>query len=433
MRLSGWGNYPVIDAQPLWCHDTGGLKQSLRKTDGLIARGNGRSYGDSALYDRFVPMRRFDRFSGFDENTGLLVCDAGVLLSDIIESFLPRGWFLGVTPGTRLITVGGAIASDVHGKNHHVAGCFSETVAWIDLLTADGNIIRTGPDNDPDLFFATCGGMGLTGIIRQAAFYLKKVPSSVIDQAIVKTRNLEETFAAFEQNAEAPYSVAWIDCLQTGGRLGRALLMTGDFSDDGGRLVYHKKKIIDVPFNLPAFTLNSFSVRAFNALYYNMAPNGTSQKRVDVDSFFYPLDAVGNWNRIYGKRGFVQYQFILPKTSSFSGLEKILGEIARHRQGSFLAVLKLHGPENQCPLSFPLEGYSLALDFKLTPGLFSFLNRLDAVMLDHGGRTYLTKDARVNRDTFEKGYERLESFRAVRDRVDPGHVFRSLQSERLGL
>ena len=283
MKLSGWGRYPVIEATPLRFHDVETLGQAVRAAERLIAYGNGRSYGDSALAKQYAPLRSFDRLLGFDEHTGLLTCEAGVLLSEIIELFLPRGWFLKVTPGTKLITVGGAIASDVHGKNHHVEGCFGETVERLWLMLADGQIVPCSRTENQELWLATCGGMGLTGIIVQASFYLKPVHSQTIEQITVKTGNLQETFEAFEAYADQPYSVAWIDCLARGKSLGRSVLMTGDFAGDGD-LGYSPKRQLSVPCDFPAFALNRWSVKAFNTLYYAKVKPGVSRQRVGVDT-----------------------------------------------------------------------------------------------------------------------------------------------------
>jgi FAD/FMN-containing dehydrogenase len=430
MKYSAWGRFPVIDAVPVLFEDNTTLVNSILDSHYLIPFGNGRSYGDSALAPRFVPMRSRDRMLSFDENAGLLVCEAGVLLSEIIAAFLPKGWFLKITPGTKLISVGGAIASDVHGKNHHVEGCFSECVDSMRILLPDGET-RSCSKGD-ELFRATCGGMGLTGVILDATLSLKRVGSIHIDQTTIKTHNLRETFDAFERYSSKPYSVAWIDCLAKGDEMGKCLLMVGDFCNDGD-FEYVEKKRLNVPCEFPSFALNNLSVRAFNRLYYQKAPSGVSHQKVDIDTFFYPLDAINNWNRIYGKNGFTQYQFILPKDVSFDGLSEILNTIAASGKGSFLAVLKLYGAANENYLSFPMEGYSLALDFKIEKGLFRLLDQLDQVVLRYGGRIYLTKDVRVSRDTFECGYPRLDVFRAFRKKMGMDEKFNSLQSKRLGL
>jgi FAD/FMN-containing dehydrogenase len=431
MKLSGWGNYPAIEGELFVFETEEHLKRLLAEKSPLIPFGNGRSYGDSALYERVIDCRGSDLMLGFDSDTGLLRCRAGILLDDIIRVFLPKGWFLSVTPGTRLITVGGAIAADVHGKNHHVKGCFSSCVKSFRLMTHEGAVMCSRAENR-DLFLATCGGMGLTGVVTEAEIYLKKAGSSRIEQTMIKTANLSETFEAFEKYSDAPYSVAWIDCLGSGEKTGRCLLMTGDFAA-AGSLAVKRKKAVTVPFNFPAFTLNSLSVKAFNSLYYSKAPSGVSKSAVDVNAFFYPLDSLNRWNRIYGSKGFVQYQFILPKSVSFDGLSEILREISSSGKGSFLAVMKLYGPENDNYLSFPVEGYSLALDFRVESGLFPLLNRLDKLVVKNGGRIYLAKDARMSREVFEAGYPQAEIFRDIRKKYGFGAKFRSLQSERLGL
>jgi len=274
--------------------------------------------------------------------------------------------------------------------------------------------------------------MGLTGIILQASFYLKRVRSRFIEQTTIKTKNLLETFEAFERSADRPYSVAWIDCLNTGDAMGRSILMTGDFAGDGD-LTYRSSQGPSIPFYFPGFVLNKMSVKAFNAVYYRKAKNGQASRRVSVDGFFYPLDAIGNWNRIYGKNGFTQYQFILPKAASYDGLTEILKLIAGAGSGSFLAVLKLYGNENDNYLSFPLEGYGLALDFKIEKKLFGLLDQLDKIVVDFGGRIFLTKDVRVSREVFERGYPRVKSFREVRRKYNLDTRFNSLQSRRLEL
>jgi len=430
MSFISWGMYPKIKNTVFEFDEEETLKQIIHENDDLIPYGNGRSYGDSALSSNIINVKPKNYFIKFDEESGLLHTQAGVLLADILESFVPRGWFLKVTPGTKLITIGGAIASDVHGKNHHIEGCFSECVEEFNLMLPNGEIklVKKGDE----LFKATCGGMGLTGVILDAKISLKKINSQYINQTTIKTKNLKETFDAFEKYSHLPYSVAWIDCLAKDEDIGKCLLMVGDFADDGD-LNFKEKKKKTIPFNFPSFALNNLSVKAFNWMYYKKAPNGESQQKVDIDTFFYPLDAINNWNRIYGKNGFTQYQFILPKEKSYEGLEKILGTIANSGKGSFLAVLKLYGKANKNYLSFPMEGYSLALDFKIEKGLFELLDRFDEIVLEYGGRIYLAKDVRVSKETFEKGYPNIEKFRAFRKKNGMSEKFVSLQSKRVGI
>ena len=432
MLCTAWGNYPKIECNRYQFKTPNQLRDILKSKAPLIPYGNGRSYGDSALASNIIETRQRDYFLDFDESRGLLSVESGVLLSEILEHFIPRGWFLQVTPGTKLITVGGAIASDVHGKNHHKVGCFSSCVEEFDIMLPSGEVVTCSPKDTPTLWRATCGGQGLTGVILNAKIYLKRINSKYIKQTTIKTANLKETFEAFEEYSYMPYSVAWIDCLAKGEDIGRSLLMVGDFDSDG-ELDYRLKDTKTIPIDFPTFALNSWSVKAFNMLYYGKVKEKISNQRVDIDTFFYPLDAINHWNRIYGKKGFTQYQFILPKESSFEGLQKILKAISDSGKGSFLAVLKLYGKANSNWLSFPMEGYSLALDFKIEDGLFELLDRLDKIVIEYGGRIYLTKDARVSKEVFEKGYPDIDKFREFREKNRMQEVFESLQSKRVGI
>ena len=432
MSFMSWGMYPKVKNTIFKFDKKKTLRKIINEHDKLIPCGNGRSYGDSALNSNIVDVRSKNYFIDFNEETGLLHVQAGVLLSEILESFVPRGWFLKVTPGTKFITVGGAIASDIHGKNHHIEGCFSECIKEFKIMLADGEVVTCSKEATPNLFKATCGGQGLTGIILDAKIYLKKINSQYINQTTIKTKNLKETFKAFEEYQDKPYSVAWIDCLAKGDKIGKCLLMVGDFRDDG-KLDYKMKKQKSIPFNFPSFTLNNWSVRVFNWLYYGKVKESASKQIVDIDSFFYPLDAIGHWNRIYGKNGFTQYQFILPKETSYEGLEEILSAISKSGKGSFLAVLKLYGKANDNYLSFPMEGYSLALDFKIEKGLFDLLDKLDEIVVKYKGRIYLAKDVRVSKKTFEKGYPKIEPFRQYRKENKMDGKFQSLQSKRVGI
>jgi len=432
MSFMSWGMYPKVKNTIFKFDKKKTLRKIINEHDKLIPCGNGRSYGDSALNSNIVDVRSKNYFIDFNEEIGLLHIQAGVLLSEILESFVPRGWFLKVTPGTKFITVGGAIASDIHGKNHHIEGCFSECIKEFKIMLADGEVVTCSKEAIPNLFKATCGGQGLTGIILDAKIYLKKINSQYINQTTIKTKNLKETFKAFEEYQDKPYSVAWIDCLAKGDKIGKCLLMVGDFRDDG-KLDYKVKKQKSIPFNFPSFVLNNWSVRVFNWLYYGKVKQKLSKQIVDIDTFFYPLDAIGHWNHIYGKNGFTQYQFILPKESSYEGLEEVLTAISKSGKGSFLAVLKLYGKANDNYLSFPMEGYSLALDFKIEKGLFDLLDKLDEIVVKYKGRVYLAKDVRVSKKVFEKGYPKIEAFRRYRKENKMDGKFQSLQSKRVGI
>jgi len=431
-NIHGWGCYPKIDSQEV---EVGQITSSASAYLPFIPSGNLRSYGDAALSEFHVPMLPNNRFITFDDNSGFLTCESGVLLSEIIDTFLHRGWFLFISPGTKQITVGGAIASDVHGKNHHIAGCFSEAVEWFELLVpgcGGSGLLKCSRNENADLFYATCGGMGLTGIITKVGLYLKRVSSKWINQTSVKTNNLEETLHAFEQYKSATYSVAWIDCMAKTKNLGRSIITLGEFCEDGD-VSYQTKKTVNIPFKLPSFTLNKLSVKAFNTLYYAKVEKGVSTQKVSCDSFFHPLDSINQWNRIYGKKGFVQFQFILPVDVSYEGLNIFLTEVSKSGMGSFLAVLKLYGAKNNNWLSFPMEGYSLALDFKMQTGLKEFIHRMTEIVVELGGRIYLAKDALLTRDQFDRSYPRADEFRRLRTEMGLNTQIQSLLSRRLGI
>lgn len=432
MTLSGWGRFPTIDSDVSHPRDDRALAAQILGRPSLIPRGAGRSYGDSSLNRAaIIASDNLNRILAFDQATGEMVAEAGVLLADIVELWTPRGWFPPVTPGTKFVTLGGMVASDVHGKNHHSAGAFSRHVVWIDLMTADGAVVRCGPAQQADLFWATCGGMGLTGFILRVAFRLLAVETPYIRQRTLRADNLEHAIQIFEDNAAWTYSVGWIDCMARGDKLGRSLIYLGEHATaaEAPADVPPAKKAKRIPIDFPSWSLNRLSVTAFNELYYRKGKPGDDY--VHIEPYFYPLDGILEWNRIYGANGFLQHQCVVPKAGGVEALTRMLTEISGRGIGSFLAVLKLLGP-SAGPLSFPMEGYTLALDFPASSASFNLLRELDAIVEDHGGRLYLTKDSRAGASMLH-GYPQLEDFRKVRDRVDPERRFRSLQSERLGL
>lgn len=441
MRLAGWGRYPVLEARTYAPRNVEAMRDLVLSEHSVIARGNGRAYGDSAINPvATIEMRHLNKMISFDPSSGQLVAESGVLLGDIIAGFLPRGWFPMVTPGTKFVTLGGAIAADVHGKNHHKDGSFRACVDWIEVMGADGKVYRCSRDEDPILFDHTLGGMGLTGIILCVAIRLRPIETAWIRQTTTAAPNLKAAMAAFEASQDATYSVAWIDCLGTGESLGRSLVMLGEHAGRGDlsrRLAATPFKIkpkrkLSVPFDFPSFTLNRFSVRAFNALYYWVGSRKAGIHLVDWNSYFYPLDAILGWNRIYGRKGFAQFQCVLPLARSEAGLTALLEEIARAGSGSFLAVLKRFGPQDSA-FSFPMEGYTLALDFPITPKTLTLLERLDQITIDHGGRFYLAKDSRMSAATLRAADQRVEDFRLMRETRDVTIQFRSTQAERLDL
>jgi FAD/FMN-containing dehydrogenase len=363
---------------------------------------------------------------------GVLNCQAGISLNEILQLVLPRGWFLAVTPGTSFVTVGGAIASDVHGKNHHINGTFSDYVRSFELMLGTGEIVCVSKTNMPDLFNASCGGMGLTGIILSASIQLRPIQSSNIIQTTLKANCLEEVCEQFEKNQARAYSVAWIDCLASGKQLGRSLLMLGEHAQDGV-LELAKIKAFNLPFEMPSGLLNYYSIKVFNALYYHKAPREKRIETMPFESYFYPLDAIANWNHLYGKAGFIQYQFVIPKVVGVRGLKQILSVIVDSGKGSFLAVLKAFGKPNENYLSFPMEGYTLALDFKISTDTIQLINELDHMLIAMGGKIYLTKDALMSEVTFKTIYPKWEEFEHVRAKYGAIGKFASIQSKRLGL
>ncbi len=441
-KISDWGNYPVIEAEVNGFDTTEQLKRQLEQPGEVIAFGNGRSYGDASLQHKILLTRRFSKFLSFDATTGELCCQAGVLLAEILDVFVPRGWFLPVTPGTKLITVGGAIAADVHGKNHHVDGSFGQHIQSMEVMRNDGSVVTCSPTENAEFFNVTVGGMGLSGIILNATFRLRKIETAYIKEETVRASNLEEIMDGFEASDNWTYSVAWIDCLAKGDSLGRSILMRGEHASEtdlieqaqrAKPLAAKKGLKLGVPIDFPNFALNPLSMKAFNCAYYNKTRPGTHTNVVDYNSFFYPLDAVDNWNRIYGKRGFTQYQFVIPKEAGREGMRKILTRITESGLGSFLAVLKLFGEQDSF-MSFPMAGYTLALDFPISVKAMELFKELDAMVADYGGRLYLAKDSRMDAAMFEKTYPNADEFRQAIAMLNEGETkFASLQSKRIGI
>jgi FAD/FMN-containing dehydrogenase len=344
-----------------------------------------------------------------------------------------------VTPGTKVVTVGGLIAADVHGKNHHGAGSFCEHVLSLDLALADGSIVTCAKERNGELFAATCGGMGLTGVILRATVKMVAVETSRIRLRTVRAANLSDAISVFESEQDVTYSVAWINCLAQGHDLGRSIVFLGEHAradelpaaDRAKPLARTHRNPKAVLVDFPAFVLSRPAVRLFNALYFHRHRAGTML--LDLDPYFYPLDAIHDWNRMYGRHGFVQYQPVLPLAESREGLRRLLAEVAKAGQASFLAVLKRMGSQSFGMLSFPLRGYTLTLDFPATARNLALLDRLDHIVREHGGRVYLAKDARTSPAMIEAGYPRLGKFRDVRRRFALAERFASQQSRRLEL
>ena len=381
-----------------------------------VAYGMGRSYGDVGLNPEGTlwVTTSLDRFISFDDQTGRLVCEAGVLLRDIQRLVIPRGWILPVTPGTQMVTVGGAIANDVHGKNHHMLGSFGDHVQNLTLIRTDGEVIRCGQDHRTDWFAATVGGLGLTGLITEAEIHLRRVSGPWLQTETIPYANLEEFFQLADDSEPCwEHTVSWIDCIKGGGR---GLFIRGNPSDapDGPT---PRSRRLTMPLVPPVSLVNRLSLRPLNIAYYNLKKWRAPQAIEHYEPFFYPLDNLQEWNRMYGPRGFFQYQSVVPREVGRDAVQAMLTEIARSRDGSFLAVLKTFGNQQSLGMmSFPQPGVTLALDFpncgSRTHKLF---DRLDTIVRQAGGRLYLAKDARMPRELFEAGYPRLPEFLRYRD------------------
>ena len=413
--IGGWGNYPKHNSKIISLSTY--QKATVNNYKNIIPRGLGRSYGDSSLNETVLDVTSSKKIISFDKASGIITCECGISLTDILSIIIPEGWFLPVTPGTKFITIGGAIAADVHGKNHHGEGSFCDYLLGINILTGSGENILCNEVDNPDLFYATCGGMGLTGIILTASFKLKKISGNVIDLTIKKTRNLTQTLEVLEQTKNYTYSVAWIDCLKKNKNIGRSIIMLGEHQN---QIIKQSKLIssINIPFYTPSFALNKFSLRVFNSLYYNSYFKNIYRKKVHYDPYFYPLDTFQNWNRLYGKKGFFQYQFVVPFSVGIKGMHQLMKEIVNSGFGSFLAVLKMFGEKNQNILTFPISGYTLAIDIKYDKNAFRFFDYLDKKILDMGGRLYLAKDSRMSEETFKLSYSNWEKFQTIRVETD---------------
>lgn len=388
----------------------------------FLARGLGRSYGDSCLNDQGTVLltRPLDLWIAFDPENGVLECEAGVSLAEILERTVPLGWFLPVTPGTKFVTVGGAIANDVHGKNHHVAGTFCAHVLGLELLRSDTGLAWCDRTRHPERFRATAGGLGLTGLITRARIQLKKIHNPVIDEEQIQMRCLEEFFQlADESDSTHEYTVAWLDTLAAGDRVGTGIFMRGNHAPaDAPSRKARGPLPISVPVDAPPFLLNRQTIRLFNTLYAKKVRGSRHRSFTHYEPFFYPLDVLGGWNRLYGKRGFFQHQCVVPRCGSDGPIRDILNTIARSGESSFLAVLKCFGkaaPEGW--LSFPRPGVTLALDFpnRGTPTR-ELMDELDQIVLSNGGALYPAKDARMSPEAFQKSFPELSRFQAE---IDP--------------
>ena len=430
--LAAWGRLPKPGCELV-------AEDLLRASQGAnLSRGLGRSYGDSSLpaaaSDRVIATRRANRILAFDGEAGVLRAEAGLSLVEINRLFMPRGWFTPVTPGTKFVTLGGMVSSDVHGKNHHVEGCFGEHVRALKMRLADGSVVETTPTEEPELFWATVGGMGLLGHVLEVEFTLKRIPSPWIFMESERVGGIDEFLGALNTAAPKwPMTVGWIDCLNGGKNLGRGMLMAGRWAEPSEAPAEPPPVpgAFAVPFDFPNFALNKYTASLFNIAYYWKQLPKRVTKVLSPEPFFYPLDAVHEWNRVYGSRGFTQYQCVIPRAAGAPAVREFMLRLTKFGAASPLCVIKDCGPEGRGVLSFPLEGTSIAVDMAVSPEIQRVVDELNAFVIETGGRIYLTKDAFTTAADFRRMEPRLPRFEAARAKYDPQRKLRSAQSVRL--
>jgi len=432
--LSGWGRHPVRSGhvvRPTRLAVPGG-------TSPLLARGLGRAYGDAAVPGSteaiVIDTTRADRILAFDLDSGRLTCEAGLSLADLLRVVVPHGFFPPVTPGTKFVTVGGCVASDVHGKNHHRDGSFGGYAERLTLRLADGSEAVCGPSLERPLFLATVGGMGLTGLIVEVVFRLSRIESPWIALETERVGSLHDMLAGLRASRDWPYTVGWIDGFARGPALGCGVLMRGRHASraEAADRPAPRRRAHHVPIDAPSWLLNPPLAQLFNRVYRARHGRRHACRLVPYEQFFYPLDALLDWNRLYGRRGFLQYQCAIPLAAGAAPVTALLGRLTRRGAAPLLAVIKDFGPGSEAFLSFPIEGITLSLDLRYQgPPTEALIDELNNIVLEAGGRVYLAKDAVTRADDFGRMMPKLGEWTAVRDRVDPHRRFRSAQSTRL--
>ena len=431
--ISGWGKNIKVKSDiylPKNNADIIKYVSSDKKLD-LIARGSGRSYGDSSLYKNLISLKKMENLFLFNEDLGLLECSSNITLNEILKNIVKKGWFLNVTPGSKNITIGGAIASDVHGKNHHSDGTFCDYVTSLKIITAKGHLYVCNEKKFSDLYHSTCGGMGLTGIIVSAKIKLLKIKSNLINTETIKTKNLEQTINAFEILKNNKYLVAWVDSTSKNKSLGRSIVFTGNHSNSGN-LDFTEKKRISIPKIFSGIFINNFTIKLFNKMYYFLHDSKKIYSQ-NIDDFFYPLDKIKNWNNFYGKNGFIQIQILIANNEIKNILIEILYFFQKNKQLSFLTTLKKMGLKNKNYLTFPEKGFTLTLDIKMNKMLPKVYEQLELMLEKYDSKVYLTKDSMMSDSFFHNSYENLIKFKKIKKRYDPKNIFKSLQSNRLGI
>ena len=442
-KLSGFNNFPRAQCQverPSRYRDLAPHDKSI------IVRGNGRSYGDAALNENGTVLSTvaLNRILAFDREQGVITAEAGILLDNILPVIMPAGWFLPVTPGTRYVTLGGCVATDVHGKNHHRQGSIANYIKWIELITADNTRLVLSPSQSPDLFWATIGGMGLTGIIGTVCLQLQAISSAYMIVKHYEASSLEKVIAYLnDSQIDDQYSVAWLDLLAKNEHCGRGIVMTAHHAATDELPTQLSIKALDCstkksPIQLPLFIAKHFLRRkimtVFNNWYYKKQAAKQLPHPITYNDYFYPLDKIMHWNKLYGQQGFIQYQCVIPDHHAHQAIKTILNALSTNAYPVYLAVLKRFGDENLGLLSFPTKGFTLALDIPiLNQQLFTFLDELDDIVIQHQGRIYLAKDARLSPSRFRIMYPRFEEWRSIKKKFDPNGIFNSKLSQRLDM
>ena len=435
-NLLSWGAYPRLQQvghECRWRADIPSLLESIVSEHGSsLAFGNGRSYGDSCLAasNHVLHLRSLDKFIAADWTAGVLIAEAGVSLQEVLNVAIPHGWFLAVTPGTKFVTLGGAVANDVHGKNHHIQGTFGRHVRRLGLVRSDLGRLICSPDANTEFFAATIGGLGLTGVIEWVEIQLVRIASSRVETVMQRFGNLNEFFAlSSELDRCNDYCVAWVDCTAKGKEVGRGVYIGGNFATEGGWKVETQRRAT-VPVTPPFSLVNSVTLRAFNEVYWRKHPKLRTKVSVGYEPFFYPLDGILHWNRIYGRSGFQQYQCLIPEESAETAMQYLLSAVAQCGTGSFLAVIKrCGGLASPGLLSFPKAGTTLALDFPHNSELENTVfARLDSIVREAGGRLYPAKDAHMSPTDFQQGYPAWRELEALRDPVLLSHFWRRVSS-----
>jgi FAD/FMN-containing dehydrogenase len=432
-NLSGWGNNINVNSNIYLPKNNDDITNLYKKGIALnsITRGLGRSYGDSSLDNSIISLKNYEKYIKFDNELGTLECSSNYSLNEILKLIVKKGWFFNVTPGSKFITIGGAIASDVHGKNHHLDGSFCDYIFSFKIITSQGILYNCSKEENLELFQASCGGMGLTGIIVSAKIKLLKIKSKIINTEIIKTKNLEQTIKNFKKFNANKYIVAWIDALAKNEHMGRSVIFIGNHSDEGDLNFFEKIKF-SIPKIFPGFLLNKYIIKAFNKFYYFIHKNNKKIKQ-SLNNFFYPLDSIGSWNNLYGKEGFIQIQILITEKNFEEVICKTLEFFQKKKQFSFLTTLKELGIGNENYLSFPSKGYTLTLDLKMNSNLKTIYEEFELLLAQYKTKVYLTKDSFMSKKYFEDTYKKLNKFKEIKNKYDPLNVIKSFQSRRLGL